>query len=214
MLDYPNEVSTVLFVGTCNLRCRFCQNLPLLSMKDLDFKNNIIPKLISRKQMIDHIIISGGECLFDPKIKDYVTYLNDKGFKVGIHTNGMNFDILKNIIDDIRFVGMDIKTTYEKYKSKKISKNINEIMNIEKSISLILSKNVKYDFRTTLYPDYVNLKDLKQIAILLKLGGVKEYNLQKYIPIRENEINYSNEDINNFKNELDNIIKTNIRGLI
>ena len=32
MIDYPNQVSTILFVGTCNWNCEFCHNLPLLKL--------------------------------------------------------------------------------------------------------------------------------------------------------------------------------------
>ena len=131
MLDYPNQTSTTLFVGVCNLRCEYCHNLPLLQMNDLNFENYILPKLISRKSMIDHVVISGGECLFDKNFEYYISRLKENKFKIGVHTNGMNYEVLKNNIKNIDFVGMDKKTVLKKYSL--ITENKKWINNIEKS---------------------------------------------------------------------------------
>lgn len=216
MLDYPKQVSTVLFVGTCNWRCGYCQNLELLKMKDLDFDNIILPKLISRKSIINHVIISGGECLYDPSLEYYIFKLKDLGFKVGIHTNGYNFEKLEKVIDNINFVGMDIKTSFNKYNDLTNSNVKTE--NILKSLKIIYDNNVYYDVRTTIVPKWVDFEDLNEICSILYSIGFSEYNIQKYNPIREDEYNFSNEELIKLKEVLsefwDNKIKIKLRGLV
>ena len=215
MLDYPNQVSTVLFVGACNWRCGYCQNLPLLKLKDIEFENEILPKLIRRKSIINHVVISGGECLYDRNFDMYLEKLIENGFTVGIHTNGYNYEKLESIIDKVDFVGMDIKTSYDKY--DEITNSKVDCSNIEKSLKLIQSTNVRYDIRTTVYPKYVDFETLDYICFILNEVGITEYNLQKYNPIGEDEFNYSNKELEEFCDRLNekwSSIKINIRGLI
>ena len=60
-IDYPNEICTVLFVGKCNWNCEFCYNTNLVSETNIDFDKDILPKLLKRKNFINHVVISGGE---------------------------------------------------------------------------------------------------------------------------------------------------------
>ena len=212
MLDYPKQVSTVLFVGTCNWRCGYCQNIPLLNMCDLDFNKVILPRLIERKEAINHIVISGGEPLYEKNILELVDILKDRNFNIGLHTNGYNYNLLKNIIGKVSFIGMDIKTSSEKYSF--ITNSNADFSNIEKSVKLIHDSNIEYDIRTTVYPKFVGLEDLIFIAKFLKSYNINEYNIQKYKKINDDEFNYTNNELIYFKDELNKIIKTNLRGLI
>ncbi len=211
MLDYPNKLSSVIFIGNCNWDCPYCQNKPMFSLENKNF-NDILFKLKERKSFINHIVLSGGECTFSKNFDYYIKRLYENGFKIGIHTNGENFDEIKNNINYIDFIGLDIKTSHQKYDC--ITNAITNTENIEKTIKLIIGKNIEYDIRTTLYPKYVHLEDLIYIAKYLKSLGVKKYYIQKYIPITSNETNYTDDDILYFQGELNKIIPTFSRGLI
>lgn len=211
MLDYPGEISTVLFTGNCNWNCEYCQNKPLFNMENQNF-NDILKKIINRKSMINHIILSGGECTLSKYFDYYIKKLKENDFKIGIHTNGENYDEIKNNILDLDFVGLDIKTSHNKYNN--IANTITNTDNIEKTLSLLINSKIKYEIRTTLFPKYVSIKDLEYIAKYIKKLGVEKYFIQKYIPLSEEENNYSDEEILEFEKKLNNIIKTKARGLI
>lgn len=216
-IDYPKQVSTVLFVGICNWDCGFCYNRNLINNKDIDFDNYILPRLIQRKKFINHIVISGGEVTCYNELINVIDKLKNKGFTLGIHTNGSNPDMLENIIDKIDFVGMDIKTSFtDKY--NKITNKIVNFEDLEKSIKTIINSNKLYEFRTTLYPKYVNLNDCLFIAEKLKSLNVNKYVLQQYENSFNNENNknkinsYPVNYIKQIREECNKIILTELKG--
>ena len=211
MIDYPKHVSTVIFFDKCNFNCDYCYNKELINMKAIDFDKEILPKLISRKDIVDHIILSGGECTLANSFSDIVDKLYDSGFTIGIHTNGSNPQIIKENIDKISYMGIDIKSSSEKYND--ITKcNVN-IQNIIDTINLAKNNNKQYQCRTTLYPIYVQKEDCIKIAKKLKEMGVKEYTIQQCYNIGSSkEFNqYLDKELIDIQNECDKIIKTNLK---
>jgi pyruvate formate lyase activating enzyme len=76
---------------------------------------------------------------------------------------------------------MDIKhdLIFEKYNEicgKVLTKKIFE--NIKKSIKILLSKKVDYEFRTTVMKEFHKRKDILEIC--KKIKGAKQYFLQNY----------------------------------
>lgn len=211
MIDYPENICTTLFTGVCNFDCEFCYNKGLLKEKELNFEEEVLPKLLERKDFIDHIILSGGECTIHPDFEKYVNILYDKGFTIGIHTNGYTPEILERVIDKIDYIGMDIKNDFENY--NEITKKKVDIEKIKKSVNLILKSGKNYEFRTTVYPKYVNTVNVLEIAKYLKEVGAKKYVLQKYFDHDKSVIPYSNEKMNEIKDECNKIIPTLLRGV-
>jgi len=213
MIDYPDNICTTLFVGQCNWRCVYCHNQAIYNLPSIDFQKEILPKLLKRQSFINHIIISGGECLSWSKTISVINTLTRHNFIVGIHTNGSYPKRLQEIIDKIDFVGMDIKTIPDKYPNLIKTKIIyNELL---ESIKIILGSKTNYEFRTTLFPNYVTLNDCYLISKMLKQLGAKEYMLQQFddanvqTKVQPYDINFI-ENILNICNE--NII-TKIKGI-
>lgn len=211
MIDYPENICTTLFTGVCNFDCEFCYNKGLLKEKELDFENTILPKLLDRKDFINHVIISGGECTVHEDFEKYVNILYDNGFKIGIHTNGYTPEILERVIDKIDYVGMDIKNDFEHYND--ITKRKIDVEKIKKSIDILLKSGKEYEFRTTVYPKYLDTENVLEIAKYLKNVGAKKYVLQKYFDHDKSVIPYSNEKMNEMKNECNKILPTIMRGV-
>lgn len=211
MIDYPDNICTTLFTGVCNFDCEFCYNKGLLKEKDMDFEKEILPKLVERKDFIDHIIISGGECTAHEDFEKIINILYDNGFVIGIHTNGYNPEVLKRTIDKIDEISMDIKNDFENYDNiAGIKVNTDKI---KESVDLILRSNKNYEFRTTVYPKYLNEQNLINIAKYLGEAGAESYVLQKYFDHDRTVLPYSNERMNEFKNKCSEYIKTTVRGL-
>lgn len=208
MIDYPEHTCTVLFTGNCNFKCAYCYNKTLVHAEDLNFYEKILPVLIERKDFIDHVIISGGEPTVDPHFDYIMDKLYENGFKIGLHTNGTNPEKLKQHLNKIEFIGMDIKSSFSKYNS--VAGVIVDIEKIKTSIKLILESNIKYEFRTTLFPKEVDKNDVIEIATILKELGAKKYHLQQFYPVNgaENVPSYTLETINNMTEECNKIIPT------
>ncbi len=212
MIDYPDNVCTTLFTGVCNFDCEFCYNKGLLNEKDLDFEKNIFPKLLERKDFVNHIIISGGECTIHPEFEKIVNRLYENGFKIGIHTNGYAPEILEKIIDKLDFIGMDIKNDFLNY--DKITNSNIDVDKIKKSIELIVKSGVNYEFRTTVYPKYVSRENLESIAQYLNDKGSKEYVLQNYFDYDKTVIPYTTEKLKEMQMACSAYLPTRLRGII
>lgn len=208
MIDYPGNTCTVLFTGNCNFKCAYCYNKSLCNEKDMDFDNKILPVLLERKDFVDHIIISGGEPTVDPSFDYIMDKLYENGFKIGLHTNGTHPDKLKQHINKIDYIGMDIKSSFGKYNNVAgVDVNIEKI---KESIELILNSNIKYEFRTTLFPKDVTKDDVIEIANNLKMLGAAKYHLQQFYPVNtaENIPSYSLETIQDFTYACNKILPT------
>lgn len=214
-IDYPNVTSTVLFVGKCNWNCDFCYNTNLVNEQDINFEKDILPKMLKRKKFINHVVISGGEISCYPNEAIHlIDLLNRNGFIVGIHSNGSNLEFLKEVIKhDIKFIGMDIKTSFKRYDD--IINCCTDIEIIKKSIDFIINIGIEYEFRTTVYPKYVNNEDCINIAKYLKKhSSSTNYMVQQFDDshIDTEVIPYSKLYLEEVVKECNKYIKTNLRG--
>ena len=180
LLDYPGEVSCILYTNTCNFRCPYCHNgLTLLDNPPdpIPFEE-ILSFLKKRVGILDGVVISGGEPTLMPDLEDKIRAIKELGFDVKLDTNGTNPNILSHLIDTglIDYVAMDIKASLTKYPDiANIAVNTDNIL---KSIEILKANKVDYEFRTTLIDEYHNELDI--IAISRMLQGAKRLYLQKF----------------------------------
>ena len=178
--DYPNHMSSIIFTQGCNLKCPFCQNSTLIPMEseNLISEDEILDYLNLRKNVINGVTISGGEPTLQPDLKDFIIKVKSFGLDVKLDTNGINYNVLKGLIDEklVDYVAMDIKNTFEKYAKTSGIAKINE-ENILKSINLLKQNKVDYEFRTTVINEYHTLQDILEI---IKLIGDSKYYLQNF----------------------------------
>lgn len=211
MIDYPNHISSVIFFEGCNFNCEFCYNKELGKMETIDFDNEILPKLLERKDMVSHIVLSGGECTNSSEFTSIVQKLYLNGFIIGIHTNGSNPSVIESNIEEISFLGIDMKTSFNKYMDI-CNANVN-VDDILKTISLAMEHNKEYQIRTTLFPKYVKKEDCIQIANLLKNMGIEQYTIQQYYPIGSATVKeqYTEKELKDIQAECNKIIHTNLK---
>lgn len=182
LLDYPKKTACTIFTGGCNFRCPFCHNALLVT--DIDNSNTyteeeILDFLAKRKGLLDGVCITGGEPLMQNDIAEFIKKIKELGYKVKLDTNGTFpeklAELLKNRLVD--YVAMDIKNSKEKYAETAGIKNIN-LSDIEKSINLLKSSDVDYEFRTTVVKEFHTEADIEKIAEWIK--GAKSYFLQNF----------------------------------
>ena len=117
--DYPNHISCIIFTQGCNLKCPFCQNSTLIPFQSNDCidTQEVLQYIKLRKGILNGVTISGGEPIMQPDLKDFIIKLKEIGIDVKLDTNGINYEILKELIDEklVDYVAMDIKNTFKKY---------------------------------------------------------------------------------------------------
>lgn len=180
LLDYDDKISIVLFAPKCNFRCSYCHNIK--NVVDSNFRipfNQILAYLKSRKNIIDTVVISGGEPTLMDDLISKIKQIKDLGYLIKLDTNGTNPKIVKELIDNhlIDYVAMDIKTSLNDYKN--ITNVDVDIKNLKETISILKESNIDYEFRTTLINEYHTFDTITQIGELLK--GSKKLFLQKFV---------------------------------
>ncbi len=177
LLDFPNTVSCIVFTKGCNLRCPFCYNSPLVlnTKSDSNYSEEyILDYLNKRKNVLDGVVISGGEPTLQKDLKEFILKVKELGYKVKLDTNGTNPKVLKELLDLdlLDYVAMDIKNSFEKYKNTSGINRIN-LDNIKKSILLLRKSKIDYEFRTTIVKEFHTIEDI--ISILNTIGDSKYY---------------------------------------
>ncbi|MBP8081646.1 MAG: anaerobic ribonucleoside-triphosphate reductase activating protein [Spirochaetes bacterium] len=182
LIDYPGKISTVIFSSGCNLRCGFCHNSDLVinpEEKRGISEKDIFTFLSSRKGLIDAIVLSGGEPLFQKDVIDFIKLVKKSDLLVKIDTNGFFPDKLKAAIDlGVDYVALDIKTSPSKYP---VITGVNSDFNkVKESFEIIKSSSVDYELRMTCVDGFCSDKDFNEIE--KALGMVKRFYIQQFVP--------------------------------
>jgi len=185
-LDYPDKVACVIFTAGCNMRCPFCHNRELVFMDKISESANkqisesdFFSFLEKRKDILEGVVITGGEPTLQPDLEDFCKKVKEKGFLVKLDTNGTNPDMVKRLMDKklIDFVAMDMKNDFENYQ-KTVGVRV-DLVKIKKSIELIKNWGGDYEFRTTVVP---TLHSKKNIENILKIVPKDKLVLQRFRP--------------------------------
>lgn len=207
LLDFPDVVSCIVFTKGCNLRCPFCHNSSLVVGSKLTpeiDEEEVFNYLNKRKNILDGVVISGGEPLLQKDIKDFIVKVKTLGYKVKLDTNGVNSKLLSELIDEklVDYVAMDIKNTFDKY-DMTTGKSNSRIDNIKESIRILKKEKIPYEFRTTIVKDFHNIEDIKKI---LKYINGSKYFIQNFVDnentIKKGLTGFTKDELININNEL------------
>jgi len=183
LIDYPGKISCVVFTQGCNFRCPYCYNRSLVLK---EFYGNPLPEeeilefLESRVGLVEGVVVSGGEPTLQEDLLDFLLKVRGMGFAVKLDTNGSHPEILKEILlaGAADYIAMDVKAPLSRYREV-VREEVNT-GNIKMSISLLLSSDVDYEFRTTLVRELIPPEDVVSIAETL-IKGARRYALQRFI---------------------------------
>jgi len=181
LVDYDGVTACVLFTGGCNFACPFCHNSPLVYSQNLPVVDNdeIFEFLIKRKNVLNGVVITGGEPTLNPDLPEFIAKIKDLGYKVKLDTNGTNPKMLSKLIEKglVDYVAMDIKNSKEKYALTAGVKKI-DLVPIEESVKILMDSEISYEFRTTLVKELHEFSDMEKIAEWI--NGARKYVLQKF----------------------------------
>lgn len=181
LLDYEDKISCVLFYKACNFRCPFCHNgLTVLEANDEYVFDAVLDYLKTRKGLLDAVVFTGGEPTLEPHLKEHIQKVKELGFLIKLDTNGTNPNVLKDLLDSklIDYVAMDIKNSEEKYPLT-CGVKVVDMDKIKRSINILITSGVSYEFRTTLVKEFHQEEDIVKMMDLIK--GARVLYLQKFV---------------------------------
>ncbi|MDH7606711.1 MAG: anaerobic ribonucleoside-triphosphate reductase activating protein [Candidatus Bathyarchaeota archaeon] len=178
LIDFPDKVAAVLFTPGCNLRCPYCYNWRIVVNPKPPFLNEetALQILDGRRKYIDAVVVTGGEPTIHKELPRFLKKLKDRGFAVKLDTNGLNPTILEESLPYVDYVALDLKTALEKYHIL----GAKETAALLKTIEILKSGKVEYEFRTTIVPKIVEEADIIRMGETIK--GAENYALQQFVP--------------------------------
>ncbi len=178
LIDYPGKVASVLFTPGCNLRCPFCHNWRIVVDPKPPFlqEATALEILETRRKYVDAVVVTGGEPTMHKELPKFLSKLKSRGFLVKLDTNGFYPSVLEECLASVDYVAMDVKTSREKYGIL----GARDVSDLLRSVEILKTGKVPYEFRTTVVPQLVTLNDIAFVGDLVK--GAKTYALQQFVP--------------------------------
>lgn len=181
LIDYPGKPSAVVFTQGCNFRCPFCHNKDLVVPECFDApipEEDVLEFLEKRRNLLEGVVISGGEPTIQEDLTDFLTKIKAKGFDVKLDTNGSQPHVLMTLIAEglVNFIAMDIKAPPEKY--SKMTGGWDDFEAIQESVALIKNSGIEHEFRTTMVKTLLGAKDIPLMAGIA--GDPRNYKLQNF----------------------------------
>jgi len=225
LLDYPDKTACIVFTPGCNFRCGYCHNSEfVLPEKIKELKDAWIPEdaffnfLETRKNLLDGVVISGGEPTLMGDIIPFAKKIKERGFLVKVDTNGAASWVLEKLLQEhvVDYIAMDIKTSLENYPA--VSGSCVLPTAIKKSVELIMGSGIAYEFRSTLLQELHDEKTVHEMAQLIR--GARAWYLQPFRSAKTLDVAFQNhhalhkeamEDIvMKYRDIIDNIVIRNI----
>ena len=206
LMDYPSHVACIVFTQGCNFNCAFCHNSDLISAEQAHciMPNDVLSYLKFRKNILDGVVVSGGEPLIQHDLCDFLSEVKAIGLKVKLDTNASDLFHLKELLDLqlLDYVAIDIKADADNY-TKIIGVEQYSFENINKAVEIILNSRVNHEFRTTIMKEFHDYAALENICKCI--GNESKYFLQNF----EHSECVIGKNLTGFdKNELKNIEST------
>jgi pyruvate formate lyase activating enzyme len=178
LIDYPHKVASVLFTPGCNLRCPFCHNWRIAVDPKPPFLQETVALEIleARKKYVDAVVVTGGEPTMHKELPKFLAKLKARGFQVKLDTNGFYPEVLEECLPYVDYVALDVKTSLEKYKQL----GTKDTAGLMRTVEILKTGKVPYEFRTTVVPEFVTAEDVKCIGEMVK--GAKTHAFQQFVP--------------------------------
>ena len=177
-LDYPDHLSCVVFCQGCAWRCRYCHNPDLIPARGEHTQSwdNILEFLQRRQGLLEAVVFSGGEATLQHSLQSAMQDVKDLGFKVGLHTAGINSKALTRVLHYCDWVGFDVKALVED--TELITGISGSGQANWQCLELLLASGVDYECRTTVHWDLIDPQRLLQLAQRLSAAGVAHFAVQ------------------------------------
>lgn len=179
-VDFPGELSAVVFCQGCPWRCAYCHNPRLLDTEaDAPIAwNDVVAFLRKRRGLLDAVVFSGGEPLAQRALPTAMREVRALGFRVGLHTGGAYPARLADVLPLVDWVGFDVKASFGDY--GRLTRAPRSGERARESLRLLLASGVGHELRTTVHPGWHTPRGVEGLAQTVASLGVKRYVLQEF----------------------------------
>lgn len=181
LLDYPDKTACIIWFAGCNMRCPYCYNPEIVSGKGNISYFNALEFIISRRELLDGVVLSGGECTSHKNLEVFASAIKKLGMLVKVDTNGSNPGTIRKLIETkaVDYVALDFKAPVYKYHQVTGAALFNRF---EQTFDLLNGSNLAFEVRTTFHSDLLTQEDFRNMALWLKEKKYKGiYYLQRFI---------------------------------
>lgn len=177
-------MACILWFAGCNMRCSYCYNPDIVHGKGSVSFDEIISFLLLRKNLLEAVVFSGGECVMHKNFVPFVTQIKKMGFLIKIDTNGSSPEVMQKLLAEnlIDYVALDFKAPKSKFKT--ITKS-NLYEPFEKTLDLLHIAKIPFEVRTTYHSDLLTEEDLVAMVHFLE---TKSYIGNYYIQYFRNDV--------------------------
>lgn len=168
------------------MRCDFCYNKDIVFAKDGEYSYaDVLEFLKTRVNLLDAVVLSGGEAT-SHELVEFCTKIKELGFLIKLDTNGTNYNSVKELLklNLLDYVALDYKAPEDKFMQITHSNRYDEF---SKTLDLLVKSDIKFEVRTTLHYDLLNVDDINAIINdLIFRGYSSKYYIQKFLLTEDN----------------------------
>jgi pyruvate formate lyase activating enzyme len=213
MREWPGHVATSLRLAGCSFGCPYCSVADLRDPvgESVDW-HAVVDHLEQHREMLDGVVVTGGEPTEDPDLPSLLAALKDLGFAVRLDTNGSRPDVLSHVLAEglVDSVAVDIKAVPARYRA--LSEERDMAARVAECVDMLIDSDVEHEFRTTVVPGIVDPDELPRIARTLRGGRL--YILQQYRPVPGSSVApYPDDVLRNAARACGRFLPTSPRGL-
>ncbi|MCI1266731.1 MAG: anaerobic ribonucleoside-triphosphate reductase activating protein [Saprospiraceae bacterium] len=170
LLDYPDKTACIIWFAGCNMRCKYCYNIDIVKGKGHYRYEDVLPFIDSRKNLLDGVVLSGGECTMHADVIPFVEDIKKRNMLVKVDTNGSNPKVLEKLLSAnlVDYVALDFKALAKNFYHVTQSDLFTKF---EKSLNILLSASIPFEVRTTFHSTLLELDEL--ISMVHYLGNKK-----------------------------------------
>lgn len=180
LLDYPDKIACIVWFAGCNMRCQYCYNIEIVKGKGHLSYDEVLSFLDTRKNLLDAVVLSGGECMLHIRIEPFIRNIKQRNLLVKIDTNGSNPRAIAKLLREnlIDYVALDFKALKDRFHKVTGSDHFHEF---EKTLDLLLNAQIPFEVRTTVHSNLLDENELIRMADYLKQKGYSgTYYLQRF----------------------------------
>jgi len=167
-IDFPHHLAAIIYTQGCNFRCPYCHNFQLVDCLEPPISYEKVHEFLqTRKQIVDGVVITGGEPTLQKELPAFCAWLKRLGFAVKLDTNGTKPLMLKLLIEKklVDYIAMGIKAPWDKYQI--VTHTSFPIEFIQQSVSFLKETGFPCEFRTTVHSGLLTFTDLKKIIYIV-----------------------------------------------
>lgn len=179
-LDFPGRLSAIVWFSGCNMRCKYCYNKDVVFGRKRIEEEEFLEFLKKRVGLLDGVSFTGGCPTLYPNLISFATKIKDMGFDIKLDTNGINYDVIKEMIEKnlVDYIALDFKAPRKKFYEITKNRHYNKF---EKTLDFLINADVEFEVRTTVHTDLLDENDINEIVNILENKRYKGvYYLQNY----------------------------------